>query len=93
MSSYDEDAQKMLNYFDIRYEKKFYELISKLKITVPGNVATAGSGSTISVYIENSPTATIVKNPSGFDLSEGQLVLIFRPDFKPSINQYILFKF
>ena len=62
--------------------------IKKTKIII-GKVVTSGSGETIQLYINNSTTAVDIKNPRGFSLTTGQLVVIESPNGKDDNMRYI----
>lgn len=84
-----EFAKWLINLIDERADIKFNEKIKNVGLEQKAKVATSGSGATISVYIENSTTATDIKNPCGFSLTEGQLVMIMRPTFQNNNTRFI----
>jgi hypothetical protein len=47
-----------------------------------GKVETAGSGATIPVYINDSAVVTTVRNPRGLNLSVGDTVFIWLPNYR-----------
>ncbi len=84
-----EMAKAIIDAIDDRMEKKLPELLAKVKFQVVGKVVTAGSGTTISVYINNSTTAVTVQNPRSFSLTAGVLVGIIYPNLKLDNMAYI----
>jgi len=66
------------------FKEWYYEEQGKSENTLEqtATVAATGSGATVSVYIGDSETAVSIKNPSGFSLTAGQMVVIERPKFK-----------
>jgi hypothetical protein len=73
---------------DIAKEEAKNVYKEKQKIII-GKVATSGSGETIQLYINNSTTAVDIKNPRGFSLTTGQLVVIESPNGKDDNMRYI----
>lgn len=81
-----EFAKRLLAAFDRQIDKK-------LKDFKPANWCTGkvagGSGATISVYINNSLTATGVRNPRGLSLLSNDLVFIWNPNSKVDNMSFI----
>ena len=84
-----EFAKQLIDIIDARIEKKVREALQKNLNWATAKVAVAGSGSTIQVYISNSTTAVSVRNPRGFSLSQGQLVVVIFPNWKQDSMAYI----
>ncbi len=75
-----EFAKKLISVIDRRIEKKMEGY--KPTNWCTGKVAVAGSGVTISVYINNSLTTTNIRNPRGLSLLLNDLVFIWNPNSK-----------
>ena len=85
----NEFADFLIDLIDTRIEKKFPELQKKNINWSVGKVVTSGSGTTISVYINNSTTAVTIKNPNSLSLITGQLVVVISPNYKDDNMRYI----
>lgn len=74
-------------------DKRIYALVPKIIIQqqnlIVGKVVTSGSGTTISVYINNATTAVDVKNPRSLSLTAGQLVAIIFPNGRNDNEKYV----
>lgn len=82
-----EFAKKLIAAVDRRIEKKMEGFRPANWCT--GKVAVAGSGASISVYINNSLTATTIRNPRGLSLALNNLVFIWNPNSKVDNMSFI----
>lgn len=82
-----EFAKKLIAAIDRRIEKKLEDFKPANWFT--GKVAVAGSGVTISVYINNSLTTTTIRNPRGLNLLLNDLVFIWNPNSKVDNMSFI----
>lgn len=83
-------AKLLLDAIEKMVEKKFKELKNNLIDEVMGKVA---STSPLTVYLRDDTTHPLeVRNPYGYNLAVGDLVMVRFPNFKNNINRYIVYK-